>query len=201
MTTAPLLKIEDLRTYFYSRTKQAFIRSVDNVSLEIAKGETLGVVGESGSGKSITALSILGLISDGPGVISGRIGFKTDRVERNLLQDLGDYVALTKKDSKIMSVKKDVKGWDSRRCDDGARRDRHDLRTQIIAQPFYHPSQQIAEPSHHTAVTSSRSKDRAIAGWTDGVDSPRLRMNYSFGLSGGMCQRTMIHGARKRTVA
>ena len=45
MTTAPVLKIEDLRTYFYSRNKQAFIRSVDGVSLEIARGETLGVVG------------------------------------------------------------------------------------------------------------------------------------------------------------
>ena len=73
--TAPLLKIEDLRTYFYSQSKQAFIRSVDGVSLEIAKGETLGVVGESGSGKSITALSVMGLLSAGPGVISGKIGF------------------------------------------------------------------------------------------------------------------------------
>ena len=35
MTTVPILKIEDLRTYFYSRSKQAFIRSVDGVSLEI----------------------------------------------------------------------------------------------------------------------------------------------------------------------
>ena len=56
MTAAPVLKIEDLRTYFYSRGKQAFIRSVDGVSLEIEKGEALGVVGESGSGKSVTAL-------------------------------------------------------------------------------------------------------------------------------------------------
>jgi ABC-type dipeptide/oligopeptide/nickel transport system ATPase component len=65
MTTAPIpkiLKIEDLRTYFHSRSKQAFIRAVDGVSLEM-QGEILGVVGESGSGKSITALSIMGLIS------------------------------------------------------------------------------------------------------------------------------------------
>ena len=85
---------------------------MDSVSLEIAKGETLGVVGESGSGKSITALSIMGLISGGPGVISGKIGFKSDRVQKNLLQDLGDYVQLTKKDNKIMSVSKDVDGWE-----------------------------------------------------------------------------------------
>src|SRR5260370_128190 len=39
---APLLAIENLRTYFYSRAKRAFIRSVDGVSLGVARGETLG---------------------------------------------------------------------------------------------------------------------------------------------------------------
>jgi ABC-type glutathione transport system ATPase component len=40
--TAPLLAIENLRTYFYSRAKRAFIRSVDGASLSVARGETLG---------------------------------------------------------------------------------------------------------------------------------------------------------------
>ena len=102
MTAGPLLKIEDLRTYFYSRSKQAFIRSVDGVSLKIKRGETLGIVGESGSGKSITALSVMGLISAGPGVISGKIGFKSSRITKNLLQDIDEYVKLTMKDGKIM---------------------------------------------------------------------------------------------------
>ncbi len=47
MMDAPLLAIENLRTYFYSRAKRAFIRSVDGVSLHVAPGETLGIVGES----------------------------------------------------------------------------------------------------------------------------------------------------------
>src|SRR5512142_3313686 len=104
MTTGSLLKIEDLRTYFYSRSKQAFIRSVDGVSLEIKGGETLGIVGESGSGKSITALSVMGLISAGPGVITGKIGFKSDSVQKNLLQDLEDYVTLDLRNGRIMGV-------------------------------------------------------------------------------------------------
>src|SRR2546430_6197210 len=70
---APLLAIENLRTYFYSRVRRAFIRSVDGVSLHVASGETLGIVGESGSGKSVTALSAAGLISAAPGVIGGRV--------------------------------------------------------------------------------------------------------------------------------
>src|SRR5258708_32760072 len=73
MMDAPLLAIENLRTYFYSRPKRAFIRSVDGVSLHVAPGETLGIVGESGSGKSVTALSAAGLYTAAPGVIGGRI--------------------------------------------------------------------------------------------------------------------------------
>src|SRR5512135_2937905 len=112
MTTAPILKIVDLRTYFYSRGRQAFIRSVDGVSLEVAKGETLGLVGESGSGKSITALSVMGLISGGPGVISGKIAFSSDRGQKDLLQGLEGFVKLTIRDGRIMDVSKDVTGWE-----------------------------------------------------------------------------------------
>jgi oligopeptide/dipeptide ABC transporter ATP-binding protein len=201
MITAPILKIEDLRTYFYSRSKQAFIRSVDGVSLEIAKGETLGVVGESGSGKSVTALSILGLISAEPGVIGGKIGFRSDRIQKNLLQDLGDFVKLTTRDGKIMEVTKDVVGWDR-----NAERVMGKVRGKEIAMTFQNPKsslnpftsvgKQITESIRlHTSIkTEQEAKERALA-WLDRVkiDSPRLRFdNYPYGLSGGMCQRAMI---------
>ncbi len=197
----PLLNIEDLRTYFYSRSKQAFIRSVDGVSLAIARGETLGVVGESGSGKSITALSVMGLISAGPGVISGKIEFATNGVQKNLLQDLNAYVKVVKKGDRIMDVTKDVIGWDQH-----MERIMSTVRGKGITMIFQNPKssfnpfipvgKQITEAIllHTPIKTEQEAKDRAIT-WLDRVkiDSPRLRFdNYPYGLSGGMCQRAMI---------
>lgn len=46
---------------------------VKNVSFEIGDGEILGVVGESGSGKSVTALTLMGLVSDSAQVTSGKV--------------------------------------------------------------------------------------------------------------------------------
>jgi oligopeptide/dipeptide ABC transporter ATP-binding protein len=64
-----LLRIEGLQTHFY--TEAGTVRAVDGVSLTVRKGETLGIVGESGCGKSVTALSILRLIPNPPGMIVG----------------------------------------------------------------------------------------------------------------------------------
>jgi peptide/nickel transport system ATP-binding protein/oligopeptide transport system ATP-binding protein len=64
-----LLEIKNLRTYFYVRGYVA--KAVDNASLVIKSGETLGLVGESGCGKSVTAHSIIRLIPDPPGKIEG----------------------------------------------------------------------------------------------------------------------------------
>jgi oligopeptide/dipeptide ABC transporter ATP-binding protein len=74
MLNKDLLEIKNLRTYFYIREFVA--KAVDNVSLTIHSGETLGLVGESACGKSVTALSVIGLIPDPPGKIeSGEIFF------------------------------------------------------------------------------------------------------------------------------
>jgi len=201
MTNAQLLLIKDLRTYFYSRSKQAFIRSVDGVSLEIAKGETLGVVGESGSGKSITALSAMGLISGGPGVISGRILFASKDGQKDLLEGLDRYVKVTKQNGRIMDVSKDVVAWEQ-----NVERVMAGVRGKEIAMIFQNPKgslnpfmtvgKQITEAIQlHTGVTGEReAKERALS-WLDRVkiDSPKLRYdNHPYGLSGGMCQRAMI---------
>ena len=71
-SSSPLLRIQNLKTYFY--TDDGIVKAVDGVSLTIGSRQTLGLVGESGCGKSITAFSIIQLISSPPGKIeSGEI--------------------------------------------------------------------------------------------------------------------------------
>ena len=63
----PALKVRGLKTQF--RSYDAVARAVDDVSLDLYQGETLGLVGESGCGKSVAALSIMRLIKVPPGRI------------------------------------------------------------------------------------------------------------------------------------
>ena len=67
-----LLNIKNLRTIF--RTSDDPVIAVNDVSININKGEIVGIVGESGCGKSVTALSIMRLVPNPPGeIISGEI--------------------------------------------------------------------------------------------------------------------------------
>ncbi len=201
MSGVPVLTIEDLRTYFYSKGKQAFIRSVDNVSLRIKKGETLGIVGESGSGKSMTSLSVMGLVDSEPGVITGRISFMANGTQRELLPDLDRYVKLAIKDERIMEVSKDTSGW-RRQID----RLMQGIRGKQIAMIFQNPKASlnpfttIGKQIKESVMLNTGIKDRKEANeralyWLEQVkiDSPGLRFkSFPYGLSGGMCQRAMI---------
>jgi ABC-type dipeptide/oligopeptide/nickel transport system ATPase component len=64
-----LLEIKNLVTEF--RTEDETVRAVNNISFNINRGETIGIVGESGSGKSVTSLSVMRLIPNPPGKITG----------------------------------------------------------------------------------------------------------------------------------
>ena len=201
MTEGPVLKIENLRTYFYSRSKQAFSRAVDGVNLELEKGETLGIVGESGSGKSVTALSVMGLVTAEPGIITGNIGLKTDGVQKNLLQDIEDYVKLASNNGRIVEVAKDNPGWQRHidRILRGVRGKEISMIFQnpkVSMNPFSSVGRQIREAIMlNTSIDNRKeARERALY-WLEHVkiDSPRLRYyNNPYGLSGGMCQRVMI---------
>ena len=71
----PVLKVNDLRTYF--DTRDGVVKAVDGLSFAVKPGEILGVVGESGCGKSITSLSVMQLVPSPPvRYASGEILFK-----------------------------------------------------------------------------------------------------------------------------
>lgn len=67
-TVTPALEVQGLSVEF--PTRRGVLTAIDDVSMQIAPGEILGVVGESGAGKSITGLAVLGLLEH-PGRISG----------------------------------------------------------------------------------------------------------------------------------
>ena len=64
-----LLQVKNLVTEFKSDNE--LIKAVNDISFTLHKGETIGIVGESGSGKSVTSLSIMQLIPNPPGRVSG----------------------------------------------------------------------------------------------------------------------------------
>ena len=66
-----MIEVENLHTRFY--TDDGVVRAVDGVSFSAERGETLAIVGESGCGKSVTALSILRLVSPPGRIVSGSI--------------------------------------------------------------------------------------------------------------------------------
>jgi oligopeptide/dipeptide ABC transporter ATP-binding protein len=68
---APLLEVEDLRTYF--TIESGTVRAVDGISFRLDFGEALGIAGESGCGKTTTALSLVGLLPANARIEDGSI--------------------------------------------------------------------------------------------------------------------------------
>src|SRR6202521_2284023 len=76
MRAAPLLELDNISTHYVSAQGTRVVRAVDEVSLTLNAGETLGIVGESGSGKSTLALTILRVLPPAARIVGGRMLFE-----------------------------------------------------------------------------------------------------------------------------
>ena len=162
-----LLEVEGLRTQF--PTRAGIVKAVDDVSFHIEEGELLGLVGESGSGKSITALSILRLISPPGKIVAGSIRFKGEELTTATADRL-----------------RDIRGNDIAMIF-------QDPMTSL--NPVYTVGEQIAEALRlHRNLDRKAAWSAAIAAMKEvSIPSPERRANdYPHQLSGGMRQRVMI---------
>jgi len=80
--SGPLLEVRHLSTHYVSARGTRVTRAVDDVSLTLDEGETLGIVGESGSGKTTLAVSLLRLLPPAGRIVSGEIRFEGDDLLR-----------------------------------------------------------------------------------------------------------------------
>jgi oligopeptide/dipeptide ABC transporter ATP-binding protein len=162
-----LLDVRDLRVAF--RTRDGVVRAVNDVSLSLERGRTLGLVGESGSGKTVTALTILGLTRS-----------KDTEVAGEILLDGVDLVTLP--GSELRSVR--------------GRRVAMVFQDPLSSlHPMHRVGWQIAEAIRaHESVSKKAARGRAVELLRNvGIPSPRERVEaYPHELSGGMRQRVMI---------
>lgn len=162
-----LLEVKNLRTYF--ATARGEVRSVDDVSFSLAQGETLSLVGESGCGKSVTALSLLRLVTPPGRIVGGEIRF----AGRDLLT-LSEAEMRTIRGDDIAMIFQDP---------------------MTSLNPVYTVGEQIAEAIRlHRKVGRKEAWQQAIEGMRDvAIPAPDVRAkNYPHELSGGMRQRVMI---------
>jgi peptide/nickel transport system ATP-binding protein/oligopeptide transport system ATP-binding protein len=162
-----LLEVRNLQTQF--PTRAGLVRAVDGVTFFIDKGELLGLVGESGCGKSITALSVMRLISPPGKIVAGEIVFDGEDLlaasEARMREIRGDDIAMIFQDP------------------------------MTSLNPVFTVGEQIAEAlrlhrklSHHDAKQASIAAMQEVA-----IPDPARRVNdYPHQLSGGMRQRVMI---------
>lgn len=196
-----VLYIRDLSTFFYLPGRGRFLRAVEGVTLIVHPGETLAIVGESGSGKTVTVLSLMGLVTGAPGIVTGRIWYRRpgEREAANLLEGLERFARVSSEPS--LSVEKDTRGW--LHWHEESMRERRGRDLAMIFQnprgslhPFFTVGQQVSEVIRRRSpeLSPSAAADEAVE-WLAKVhlDAPGKRFrDYPHNLSGGMCQRVMI---------
>jgi oligopeptide/dipeptide ABC transporter ATP-binding protein len=169
MTDTPLLRVQDLTTTFKIRGG-GVVRAVDHVSLELRRGETLGIVGESGSGKSMTALSILRLVQPPGEIHGGPISFNG----RSDLLELSERHMRSIRGAEIGFIFQEP---------------------MTALNPVFTIGDQIVEALRvHRKATRSGAKAKAVE-LLEAVripDAARRLRDYPHQLSGGMRQRVLI---------
>ncbi|HEV8429560.1 MAG TPA: ABC transporter ATP-binding protein [Pyrinomonadaceae bacterium] len=164
---AHLLEVRNLQTHF--PTSAGLVRAVDGVSFHLDRGELLGLVGESGCGKSMTALSVMRLISPPGKIVNGEILF-----------DGKDLLKLS--DSEMREM----------RGDDIAMIFQDPMTS---LNPVFTVGEQIAEALRlHRKISRTQARQATIEAMREvAIPDPARRVNdYPHQLSGGMRQRVMI---------
>jgi oligopeptide/dipeptide ABC transporter ATP-binding protein len=168
MGTNHLLEIKNLKTYF--EVRKSILKAVDDVSLSIEAGKTLGLVGESGCGKSVTAASIMGLIPMPPGkIVGGEIFFE----EVNLLK---------LPESKMKKIR-------------GNRISMIFQEPMTSLNPVFTVGDQVAEVIRlHQGLSRRETRDKVIEVFhMVGIPAAKSRItDYPHQMSGGMRQRVVI---------
>lgn len=162
-----LLEVKNLKTFF--ATSRGEVRSVDDVSFTLERGETLCLVGESGCGKSVTSLSIMRLVSQPGRIVGGEIIFEG----RDLLK-LSEAEMRKLRGNDIAMIFQDP---------------------MTSLNPVYTVGEQIAEAIRlHRGVSKREAWNQAIEGMRDvAIPAPEARAKtYPHEMSGGMRQRVMI---------
>lgn len=163
-----MLNIQNLTICF--RTPKGVTRAVDDLSLNIAPGEVMGIVGESGCGKSVLALSIMGLLPRPPALVSGgEIIFKG----QDLLKLSSNDLRLLRGNQISMIFQEPM----------------------TALNPVFTVGNQLMEVFRiHGNLSRSEALKRAVDMLAMvGVPAPERRVKeYPYQLSGGMRQRVMI---------
>lgn len=167
MMKEKLLEISDLRTYFF--TEAGVVKALDGISLEVDKGQTVGLVGESGSGKSVTAQSVLRIVPRPGRVVDGSIKFEGEELlskpENEMRKLRGRKMAIVFQDPTTS------------------------------LNPVYTVGKQLTDILMlHRELTKADASKRALSLLERvGIQEPEKRLNaYPHELSGGMKQRVAI---------
>jgi oligopeptide/dipeptide ABC transporter ATP-binding protein len=163
-----LLAVEGLTTRFF--TDEGISLAVEGVSFQIPRGQTVALVGESGCGKTVTALSILRLISTPPGrIVAGSV-----RMDGTSLLDLPEAEMRSVRGNRISMIFQEP---------------------MTSLNPVFTLGDQIAEAVIlHQKVRRKEALGRAAVMLRKvGIPDPESRLReYPHQMSGGMRQRVMI---------